>query len=361
MDVKKNFMQAFKELTGNEEEKDEIKDNKLATENKSADDKPAFLSSFDSMKAKYAENTAAQTVPTTATAPAAKPNQTASQTGMGLNAKPAFSQGINNAAPKSGFNSAAPAFSATANTVQHPAPAASAGDFKLDAKQEDKLPTGTDDFLNTFLKARGADDTVAEAKAKQISSAIENKTEKKPDIPFNEEKADAKPQPEVLNPAETTIIPKTEEKPIAPATLKAEEKIVTPSAPKIEEKPAAPAVKEEVKTEVPADNMAVSPQTTVITENTEIEGSITSSNNILIQGKVKGDVTNENELCIMGTVEGDIMSDNIKIDGTVTGNITSANSLHIMKNAVITGDIVTSTIRIDEGAVFQGKISMNIK
>lgn len=351
-------MQAFKELTGNEEEKDEIK------ENKPADDKPAFLSSFDNMKAKYAENATAPTAPTTATAPVAKPNQAAPQTGVGLNAKPTFSQGTNNAAPKAGFHSAAPTFSTSANTVQHSS-ASSAADFKLDAKQEDKLPTGTDDFLNTFLKARGADDTVAEAKAKQISSAIENKTEKKPDIPFNEEKAEAKPQPEVLDPAETTIVPKTEEKPIPPAALKAEEKPVTPTtpaAPKIEEKPAAPSAKtEEVKAEVPVDTVEVSPQTTVITENTEIEGSITSSNNILIQGKIKGNVTNENELCIMGTVEGDIMSDNIKIDGTVTGNITSANSLHIMKNAVITGDIVTSSIKIDEGAVFQGRISMNIK
>ncbi|MEG1621365.1 MAG: hypothetical protein RR322_05565, partial [Oscillospiraceae bacterium] len=87
MDVKKNFMQAFKELTGNEEENQTDKNATVSAENKNppeqskpnnpTEEKPAFSAAFDSIKARYAEPIGQPPISKSVN-PTAKPQMTSS-------------------------------------------------------------------------------------------------------------------------------------------------------------------------------------------------------------------------------------------------------------------------------------------
>ncbi len=97
-----------------------------------------------------------------------------------------------------------------------------------------------------------------------------------------------------------------------------------------------------------------------IVEGTTIEGDIRSDSNIRIDGRLKGTIHTKGRLVIgtSGIIEGEINCENADIEGVFIGKITVNQLLSLKATAKLTGDIITSKLAIEPGAMFSGACSM---
>ena len=97
-----------------------------------------------------------------------------------------------------------------------------------------------------------------------------------------------------------------------------------------------------------------------IVEGTSIEGDIRSDSNIRIDGRLKGTIHTKGRLVIgsSGIIEGEIICENADIEGVFVGKINVNQLLSLKATAKLTGDIITSKLAIEPGAMFSGACSM---
>ncbi|MCL2839440.1 MAG: polymer-forming cytoskeletal protein [Defluviitaleaceae bacterium] len=81
-----------------------------------------------------------------------------------------------------------------------------------------------------------------------------------------------------------------------------------------------------------------------------------------IDGTIIGDVIIEGVLNLSdtGRVDGNIFAGSTRIAGRVFGNVSCRNVLHLASTADVQGDIVTTTLIIDDGAMFSGTCQTNV-
>ncbi|GHU94077.1 hypothetical protein FACS1894156_1840 [Bacteroidia bacterium] len=99
-----------------------------------------------------------------------------------------------------------------------------------------------------------------------------------------------------------------------------------------------------------------------ICDGTEIEGTITTNNDIRIDGVLNGNITSRNKLVVgeTGKVKGDnIIAKNADILGSVTGKISISDFLSLKSTARVTGDIKVNRLMIEVGATFSGTCDMS--
>ena len=60
-------------------------------------------------------------------------------------------------------------------------------------------------------------------------------------------------------------------------------------------------------------------------------------------------------------VEADIRADELTINGTASGNIDASTKVSINQSARVNGDIKATRVVIEDGAVFNGSIEMDVK
>jgi cytoskeletal protein CcmA (bactofilin family) len=154
--------------------------------------------------------------------------------------------------------------------------------------------------------------------------------------------------------------------------------------------PAAPVAKAQVSGVNPE---AVSDETTVITEGTNITGDINSDGSVDIRGRIGGNVTCNGKLVVTGILEGnsnssEFFADAAKVEGEVNstgtvkigigsvviGNITAASAVIagaikgdidvqgpvvVDTSAVVMGNIKSRSVQINNGAVIEGFCSQS--
>jgi cytoskeletal protein CcmA (bactofilin family) len=100
-----------------------------------------------------------------------------------------------------------------------------------------------------------------------------------------------------------------------------------------------------------------------ICEGTEIKGSVKSSTDFRIDGKIEGNVQCEGKIIIgdKGYIKGEVVSKNMEISGQVDGTILVDGLLSFKSTAIIDGEITTSKLVIEVGAVFNGNCHMSKK
>ena len=98
----------------------------------------------------------------------------------------------------------------------------------------------------------------------------------------------------------------------------------------------------------------------IIAAGTTIDGNITSTGNIRLEGKVKGSIECQSMFTLAedGFVEGDVIAGDAVIGGQVTGSITVKNKVTLEASSKFSGELKCARLSIDEGAVFEGKSSM---
>lgn len=95
----------------------------------------------------------------------------------------------------------------------------------------------------------------------------------------------------------------------------------------------------------------------VLASGIEIIGSIRFQNDMHIDGKIDGEILSESGKVTIGEmadIKGNINAGEVHVYGHVDGNIKS-NRCHLNDHAVITGDITTGVLSMNEGARLSGR------
>ena len=100
----------------------------------------------------------------------------------------------------------------------------------------------------------------------------------------------------------------------------------------------------------------------LIGAGTIIEGSITFTGGLRVDGRVRGDVISADGkpgtlvLSEQAQIEGEIRVSHVVINGTVVGPVHAAEYVELQTKANVTGDVYYKTLEIQLGAVVQGRL-----
>jgi len=101
---------------------------------------------------------------------------------------------------------------------------------------------------------------------------------------------------------------------------------------------------------------------TLIGAGTQINGDITFTGGLRIDGEIHGNVTasgDESSTLVVSEharVEGEVRVSHVVINGTVTGPVHSSEFLELQPKARVTGDVEYNTLEMHLGAVVQGRL-----
>lgn len=98
----------------------------------------------------------------------------------------------------------------------------------------------------------------------------------------------------------------------------------------------------------------------IIGSGTSVNGDIVSNGDLRIDGSLTGNLNMKAKLVLgaPGKILGEIYCKNSEISGQVEGKITVEELLILKSTARIYGDIITSKLSIEPGAIFTGSCNM---
>jgi cytoskeletal protein CcmA (bactofilin family) len=103
-----------------------------------------------------------------------------------------------------------------------------------------------------------------------------------------------------------------------------------------------------------------SQQTTYLGPNVIIEGTVSGTEAVLIEGTVKGNINLQSDLRI-GTkarVEATVHARNVVVEGKLTGDISADQRVELVATATVDGNIKAPKVIVAEGARFRGNVDM---
>jgi cytoskeletal protein CcmA (bactofilin family) len=104
----------------------------------------------------------------------------------------------------------------------------------------------------------------------------------------------------------------------------------------------------------------ISNASTNIGKGATLQGNIDTFGNVRVDGKLIGDIRSKSKVATgnASVVEGCITAQNAEIEGEVKGSLEIAELLVLKSTAIIHGDIFTTKMVVEAGAVFNGKCQM---
>ena len=104
----------------------------------------------------------------------------------------------------------------------------------------------------------------------------------------------------------------------------------------------------------------MSEPTTVIGEQTSVQGNLQGDEDLTVLGQVEGSIELDHTLTIEagGVVKADVKVCNAIISGVLLGNVQATQSIHITADGRVVGDIAAPRIIIVDGAMFRGRVDM---
>ena len=99
-----------------------------------------------------------------------------------------------------------------------------------------------------------------------------------------------------------------------------------------------------------------SEEITIVSRGVKIEGKVTSTGNIRIDGEIQGDIFSKGNITIGedAKVNGQINANFITIGGKVSGIVRAKDKIILDSKSYLKGDIITKNLVIEEGAKFDG-------
>ncbi len=100
--------------------------------------------------------------------------------------------------------------------------------------------------------------------------------------------------------------------------------------------------------------------TAFIDQGSDFDGKLTFKDTVRIDGSFQGEICSENTLIVgeTGVIEAKIHSNTVIVSGTVVGDITAAHQIVLHKSARVQGDMSAPSLIVEEGASFNGGLSM---
>lgn len=93
-----------------------------------------------------------------------------------------------------------------------------------------------------------------------------------------------------------------------------------------------------------------------------IKGELSGSEDLYLDGQVEGTIDLKgNRLTVgpNGKIKANVNARSVVVHGKLEGNITASDRVDLKHSAVVTGDITTQRISIDEGAYFKGGVDIH--
>ena len=107
-------------------------------------------------------------------------------------------------------------------------------------------------------------------------------------------------------------------------------------------------------------NPSAEVRSTFFGPNVTIDGTVTGSEPVLIEGTVRGKINLSGELRI-GTkarVEATVHAKNVTVEGKLTGDVSADDRVELVASATVDGNIKAPKIVVAEGARFRGSVDM---
>ena len=99
----------------------------------------------------------------------------------------------------------------------------------------------------------------------------------------------------------------------------------------------------------------------IINLGTDITGDVKSTGDIRIDGSLTGNLNTKGKVVIgpTGKINGEIVCKNSEVSGIIEGRIVVGQLLTLKASSKIMGDIETSKLSIEPGAIFTGTCKMS--
>lgn len=98
-----------------------------------------------------------------------------------------------------------------------------------------------------------------------------------------------------------------------------------------------------------------------IGKSIKIKGRLSGGEDLFVDGEVEGSIDVSGHLLTVGPnghVRANIQAPNIVIFGRVQGNLRGGERVELRKSAVVSGDILSQRVMIEEGAFLQGGVAI---
>ena len=91
-----------------------------------------------------------------------------------------------------------------------------------------------------------------------------------------------------------------------------------------------------------------------------VAGDLDTGGSLRIDGRLEGNIRRADTvvLGVGATMSGDVHAREVAIGGTITGNVHATERVELQATAIVTGDILTQTILVQEGGVVNGRVLM---
>jgi len=99
---------------------------------------------------------------------------------------------------------------------------------------------------------------------------------------------------------------------------------------------------------------------TIFHEKSSFHGTLNFSNPLKISGKFEGEINGSNLLLIEkeAKIDAAINVTHLIVFGKVTGNIIASEKVELREGAIVTGNIKTPNLEVDDGVLFEGQCEM---
>jgi len=98
----------------------------------------------------------------------------------------------------------------------------------------------------------------------------------------------------------------------------------------------------------------------VIGTETKIKGTISSSEDVTINGIIDGDVDVKAKIYVgqRGYIKGKIKAIDVFVEGKIEGILKIENRIEMMDSSYVMADLECKTLAVADGAFFEGKVQM---
>ena len=94
--------------------------------------------------------------------------------------------------------------------------------------------------------------------------------------------------------------------------------------------------------------------------NVVIDGTVSGSEPVVVEGTIKGriNVTNDLRIGTKARVEATVHAKNVTVEGKLTGDVSADERVELVASATVDGNIKAPKIIVADGARFRGNVDM---
>lgn len=91
-----------------------------------------------------------------------------------------------------------------------------------------------------------------------------------------------------------------------------------------------------------------------------VTGDIDTDGSVRIDGRMIGCIRRADTvvLGVGATMDGDVNAREVVIGGTLTGNVVARDRVELQPTAIVTGNVITQVVLVQEGGVVNGRVDM---